>query len=481
MLFKPYGYVLGLVVLVIGCSIWGLATGRPETIVWLTVGYLAYEISLTLFLFVATTLGMTAWQRDYRSPGPEAAHPVSVLIAAHNEADCIPETLASILGQVGVVPEVIVASDGSTDGMNELLIRTFGLTPVDGPGRWCGEVSRVDAAPARLTLLALPKVGKGAALNAGLRVAEAELLVTLDADTLLAPRALLELTATFADGATVAAGGFIYVRGAAGGPWMVRHQYLEFLRNFMWRIGLAHCGVCLQVSGAFGAFRTAVLREVGGFSEATLVEDYEIIYRLHERYQRLGHRYAVRVAPAAVAWTDAPRTPRAFVKQRTRWFAGFLNTLWDYRRMIGAPCYRAVGCFMLPIKVVDALLPIWGITSLLILLGAFLFGREQWRWYAVTLFGAKWLYDLVLTGLLVVLHERTFPDRPLSLGRARLAMTILMEAIGFHWFRQAAVLNAYRWFVFGIRRWEQARWQPQADLPARAGILAWLGLGKQQP
>jgi len=483
LLFRPYGYVLGLVVLVIGCSIWGLVTGQPEVIVWLTLGYLAYEISLTLFLFVATALGIAAWQRGYRPPCPEAAHPVSVLIAAHNEADCILETLTSVFGQVGVVPEVIVASDGSTDGMNEMLIRTFGLTAVDGQERWCGEVPRVDTAPARLTLLALPKVGKGAALNAGLRVAEAERLVTLDADTLLAPRALLELAATFEDGVTVAAGGFIYVRGAAGGPWMVRHQYLEFFRNFMWRIGLAHCGVCLQVSGAFGAFRTAALREVGGFSEATLVEDYEIIYRLHEVYQRLGRVYAVRVAPAAVAYTDAPRTPWAFVKQRTRWFAGFLNTLWDYRRMIGAPSYRAIGCFMLPVKVVDALLPIWGITSLFILVGAFLFGREQWRWYAVALFGAKWLYDLVLTGLLVSLHERTFPGRPLSLGRARLVLTILTEAIGFHWFRQAAVLNAYRWFGFGIRRWEQARWQPAGGKPpvrTAAPALSWLGFGKRQ-
>jgi hypothetical protein len=25
---------------------------------------------------------------------------------------------------------------------------------------------------------------------------------------------------------------------------------LSFFRSFMWRIGLAHCGVCLQVSGA---------------------------------------------------------------------------------------------------------------------------------------------------------------------------------------------------------------------------------------
>lgn len=244
LLFRPYGYVLGLVVLVIGCSIWGLVTGQPEVIVWLTLGYLAYEISLTLFLFVATALGIAAWQRGYRPPCPEAAHPVSVLIAAHNEADCILETLTSVFGQVGVVPEVIVASDGSTDGMNEMLIRTFGLTAVDGQERWCGEVPRVDTAPARLTLLALPKVGKGAALNAGLRVAEAERLVTLDADTLLAPRALLELAATFEDGVTVAAGGFIYVRGAAGGPWMVRHQYLEFFSQLhvahwsgaLWRV-----------------------------------------------------------------------------------------------------------------------------------------------------------------------------------------------------------------------------------------------------
>ncbi|QUW04057.1 glycosyltransferase [Chloracidobacterium validum] len=468
MSFRPYWLVLGVVVGVIGWSLVGLILGQPQTLVWLTLGYLSYEVGLTLFLFVATGLGIAAWKRCYRLPRAGLARPVSVLIAAHNEADCILETLASVFGQVGVIPHCIVASDGSTDGMPDLLIQTFGLVAVDGPGRWQGDIPRADAPPGRLTLLALPKVGKGPALNAGLQAAAAPVLVTLDADTLLAPNALLELVAAFEDDRTVAAGGFIYVRGAEQGNWMVRHQYLEFFRNFMWRIGLAHCGVCLQVSGAFGAFRLAALRDVGGFSEDTLVEDYEIIYRMHESFRNRGLPYAIRMVPTAVAYTDSPRAPFAFIKQRTRWFAGFLNTLWAYRRMIGAPTHRAVGLVMLPIKTVDALLPIWGVASLLILIGAFWFGREQWRWYAVTLFGAKLSYDLVLTALMVRLYRRTFPERPLALGSRRLALTVLAEAFGFHWFRQVAVLNAYRWFAFGIRRWEQARWQRSLGKLSRA-------------
>ncbi len=453
---KLYPLFLAVFLTVIGLSVWGLFTGNPERIAWLTIGYLSFEVFVSVFFFTITSFGVAAWRRDYRKPDASVIRPVSVVIAAHNESGCILETLDSVFGQVGIVPHCIVASDGSTDGMNELLIRTFDLKRVDGKGTWSGEISETPGA--RLTLLALPKVGKGKVLNAGVEAADSEVLITLDADTLLAPTALLELAAAFDDKTTAAAGGFIYVRGADQGNWMVRHQYVEFLRNFMWRIGLANARICLQVSGAFGAFRRSTLLRVGGFSETTLVEDYEIIFRLHERLTEENIPYRIRMVPTAVAYTDSPRTAIAFIKQRTRWFAGFLNTLTEYRRMIANPGHRALGLVMLPIKTIDAILPVWGVITLGVLLSAMFFGHESWRWYAMSLFIAKWTYDLVLMGLMVRLYRGAFPDRPIALTRLKFIFTVLTEAFCFHWFRQMAVLNAYRWYVLRIRRWEQSRW-----------------------
>ena len=239
----------------------------------------------------------------------------------------------------------------------------------------------------------------------------------------------------------------------------MRYQYWEYVKNFMWRIGLAHLGVCLQVSGAFGAFRTRTLRELGGFSGASLVEDYEIIYRLHERLRLAGKEYRVEVVPGAVAFTDSPDTVPSFLHQRTRWFAGFLQTLWEYRRMVGDARMGAVGWLMLPIKCVDAILPLWGSLSLAILLAVTLSGSAHWQRAGLELFLLRWGVDLGLSVLMWHWHRRLFPDRTHALSNGRLGFHMASEGLVFNWFRQIAVLNAYSWFVRRVRKWHQPRWE----------------------
>ena len=296
-------------------------------------------------------------------------------------------------------------------------------------------------------------------LNAALAQTRAGVAATLDADTRLAPGALAALADAFRDGRTASAGGFVYVRNAARGPWLVRYQYWEYVKNFMWRIGLAHLGVCLQVSGAFGAFRTQVLREIGGFSGHSLVEDYEIIYRLHERMRTAGRAYQVDVVPDAVAYTDSPDTVPSFVHQRTRWFAGFLQTLWEYRRMVGDRRMGLFGGLMLPIKCVDAILPVWGSLSLAVLLAAALHGSAGWERAGLLLFAARWAVDLALSGIMWNWHRRLFPGRAHQLPGATLAVHMATEGLVFNWFRQIAVLNAYSWFVRRVQKWHQPRWE----------------------
>lgn len=411
----------------------------------LTLAYFAYELGVQALLVGAAWLGLRGrWGRKAEGA---AAPSISVLIAAHNERSCIVETLESVFAQGEA--RVIVASDGSADGMNEMLAERYALRSADG----------VRFSTDRLVLLALPKVGKGAALNAALAEAEGEIAVTLDADTRLGPGALGALAAAFNDPRVLSAGGFIYVRNVGTGGWLVRYQYWEYLKNFIWRIGLVQLNVCLQVSGAFGAFRTATLRELGGFSGHSLVEDYEIIFRLHERMRLAGRDYRVEVVPEAVAYTESPDTVLSFVHQRTRWFAGFLQTLWEYRRLVGDPRMGALGLLMLPIKCVDAILPIWGSLSLAVLIGAAIGGTAHWQRAALELFGLRWAVEIGWSVLLCAWHRRLAGGRAVGLRGPLLALHIATEGLVFNWFRQLAVLNAYGWFVRRVQRWHQPRWQ----------------------
>jgi glycosyltransferase involved in cell wall biosynthesis len=105
---------------------------------------------------------------------------LTLIVAAHNEAADIGAKLENIasLDYPADLLEVIVVSDGCDDGTEEI-VRSF-------TGR-------------EVRLLSLPRVGKAAALNAATAEARGEILVFSDANSALAPDALLALVSSFAD------------------------------------------------------------------------------------------------------------------------------------------------------------------------------------------------------------------------------------------------------------------------------------------
>jgi cellulose synthase/poly-beta-1,6-N-acetylglucosamine synthase-like glycosyltransferase len=118
---------------------------------------------------------------------------VSIVIAVHNEEDCIEAKLAGCLALDYPADrlEVVVASDGSDD-------RTDALVPGFAPGR--------------VRLVRLPRSGKAAALNAGVAQARGEILVLTDAREELEPDALRALVENFGDPQVGAASGELHLR-----------------------------------------------------------------------------------------------------------------------------------------------------------------------------------------------------------------------------------------------------------------------------
>lgn len=435
-------------------------SSSAAAVLWLVALYVVYELAVTVWLTVAAVLAIRAWRRAQGGPLFLGGTPsVTVLIAAHNERNFILGTLESIRMRAGMPCSVIVASDGSTDGMNELLRRHFDMVAI-GLG-----VFRARG-PFDVSLISMPKVGKGAVLNAALAHAESEVVVTLDADTVLGEGALRALVAPFDDPAVDAATGYLYVRNFAS-SLLTRFQFTEYLKAFFWRMGLAHQGINLQVSGAFGAFRTQTLRAVGGFAEESLVEDYEVIYRFHDRGRRSGRPYRIIAVPEAAAYTEVPEKLLNFIHQRTRWFTGFLQTLTEHRRMIGSALHGAVGLVMLPIKSVDACLPLWGLLSLALLPWSLAHGQGTLGTFSVAVFLGKWLLDAVLSVAVVRWHASTFPERTVPPLRSQL-LAAATESVAFHWLRQVAVIRSYVWFVTRAKRWEQPRWQVLRALEGQA-------------
>lgn len=121
----------------------------------------------------------------------------SVVIAAFNEKDTIGRRVQEFterLAADGLDGEVIVISDGSTDG-------TAAAAQAGGPAR---------------VIEFVQNRGKAASLNAGLAAAQKEVVVLADARQHWAPGALVSLLENFADPAVGAAGGHLELESRAG-------------------------------------------------------------------------------------------------------------------------------------------------------------------------------------------------------------------------------------------------------------------------
>jgi cellulose synthase/poly-beta-1,6-N-acetylglucosamine synthase-like glycosyltransferase len=215
-------------------------------------------------------------------------------------------------------------------------------------------------------------------LNAGLAQLRTDVVVTLDADTQVAPNALDELRREFrADPAMAAA--CCVIRPVCGpGPVSGLFQWFqtyEYVRAFCSRIAWMRSDALLLVSGAFAGFRRDALLAVGGFDPECLVEDYEVIHRLHRFSHDHGRGWRVRVLPGPRAITDAPGSLPSFLRQRRRWFAGFLQTQYWNCDMTFNRRYGSVGTWMLPIKALDTMQPIFGLTAFVLLIAFAVAGR----------------------------------------------------------------------------------------------------------
>ncbi len=265
--------------------------------------------------------------------------------------------------------------------------------PAPGPAR--------SALPSRLhpTLgwLRLPHGGKAEALNRAMALLGEEVVLTVDADTLLDPDAIAAMRGAFADDPRlVAATGVLLpvCDASLSGRLFEWFQTYEYLRNFLSRYAWSRLDSLLLISGAFAGFRRAALVEVGGFDADCLVEDYELIHRLKRHGALTGRGWTTAVLGAARARTEAPATLGAFLRQRRRWFGGFLQTQTWYRDMIGNPRFGRLGLAMLPVKAADTLQPIYGLTAAAILIDYLVTGRLGVAFAVSAVIGAKIALDL---------------------------------------------------------------------------------------
>ncbi len=299
------------------------------------------RIAVFVWLFVAR-------RREGVSSLPTFPGTVSVLIPAYNEAENIRATIMSVLGNTRVPDEVIVIDDGSTDATLAVARDVATQYPL-------------------VRVVAKENGGKSSALNLGLVVAQGEVVVAIDSDTVLAPDCIDALIRPFSAPRIGATAGKV-VPALARKP-LERYQLLEYLvgqnidKEVISTLGSVHV-----VPGAVGAWRRTALHAVGGYSDETLVEDQDLTLAL------LGRNYGVVYVPEAVAYTEAPSNIRSFYLQRLRWTYGTFQCLYKYRAYLFGDRALRLGWFALPYAVTfSVLVPIVALAlNLSIILGTLL-------------------------------------------------------------------------------------------------------------
>jgi cellulose synthase/poly-beta-1,6-N-acetylglucosamine synthase-like glycosyltransferase len=433
-----------------------------------TIGlvYISYDSLLLGFMVVSSQVAVMRQGRHKpaASPSPEEHRPaLTVLICARNERLVLPECLRALAVQAEPADEIIILDDGSTDGMVDWLTAEFAVTfePVGASAlgtstRWPG-----------LRVWRKPNTGKADSLNVGWKMARGEIVVTLDADTYIEPGALAAIRDGFVEDPNLGIAGGVLVPICQRTAWAGFFQFFqtfEYARGFLWRLTFMQYDMLLLISGAFAAYRRSVLESAGGFDTTSWVEDYELTHRIYRDAFDSGKTVTIKILSDARGTTDAPAAIDTFLNQRRRWFAGFIATHFKYHDMVGNGHYGPVGRYMLCLKTLDLLLPIYAFAAAVVLI-VLLTTRHFLDSFIVKVIVAKLLFDLILHAYSIVLYQRWLG---IPLSRKLWIQSIgatLSEPFVFQIMRQLGAILG--WLAF-LRR--KIDWLPQRQISVPAAV-----------
>lgn len=329
----------------------------PPPYSWLSgFCYILYDTSLIVFV----AYKVTKFLQEQPALTPTGRRPsLTVIVPAHNEKTVFPACLKTLYFQTHQAEMILIVDDGSTDGSFEYLKEELQLSQMH-----IGWVSRKFP---HIHVLAKERTGKADSLNQALKLIDTDLILTLDADTLLEPEAIEKIVVDFQRQESLQATGGV-LRPLCIPTWqgqmLEAFQKFEYIRAYLTRQAWVCKDSLLLVSGAFAAYRTQTIKDIGGYDTNSFVEDYELIHRIYHHCYQNQIPVTIGVTAEARAVTDGPPTVIKFLRQRERWFGGFLQTIFKYRAMVGDKKFHRVGTLMLPVKSLDTLQPLYGLLAL---------------------------------------------------------------------------------------------------------------------
>ncbi|MDH3610443.1 MAG: glycosyltransferase [Nitrosopumilus sp.] len=311
----------------------------------------------TTMLFVP--MSVLSKHRETLQPDLKNYPKVSIIIPAFNEEIVIKKTLESMVETQYPRKEIIFVDDGSTDGTLEI----------------------ANQFKNQINVLHKENGGKASALNYGLVYAKGEIIVVVDADTIIGRNSIKEIVKGFDVNEHVAAvAGNIKVRNRVN--WITKCQALEYLTGIqVIRRAFDTFGSITVVPGALGAFKKECVSGTGSYGKETIVEDFDQTIKL------LKAGLITQGSVKAVAYTEAPSTLNDFTKQRKRWYRGNIQVLKRHSDALTNPRFGYLQKLALPYLFLGMIItPIIGFTALANVILGILAGDGWWVLEAAGIF-----------------------------------------------------------------------------------------------
>jgi len=244
--------------------------------------------------------------RLFRRPvrkGPLRAT-VTVILPVHNGERFIAAKLDSIqrLNYPADLMDILVLSDGSTDGTDE--------------------IAAAYAARTNLHLIVLPQGGKAAALNVGMANATGEILFFTDVRQELEPQSLSNLVECFADPKVGAASGELIIREGTGTEEAsvgLYWKYEKWIRKQQSRIH--------SVMGTTGCIYAMRRRLAQPLPPGTLVDD------MYLPLSAFFEGYRIILDDSAIAY-DFPTQLAGEFRRKVRTLAGVYQVIGQYPKLL---------------------------------------------------------------------------------------------------------------------------------------------------
>lgn len=380
---------------------------------------------------------------------------VSVISPAFNESKSIVENVRALLSLYYNDLEVIVVNDGSTDNTLDKLVEAYDLVRVNYAFDYrlpCERIRAVYKSNNRSfrKLLVIDKIngGKSDSLNAGINVSQKRLIVSIDADSIMEPDALLKLVKPFLESTekrVIGAGGVIRIANSCeieGGQiraihlpkrFLPRIQVLEYTRAFlMARMAWSKLDGLLLISGALGMFDKEVVIKAGGYSIDTVGEDMELVVRMRRYMAENNEKYVVTYIPDPLVWTEVPENLKVFARQRNRWTRGTMETLFRHKKIFFRKKYGKFGMLGYPFwfffEWLAPLIEFFGLLYFTII--AFL-GMINWSFFLL-LFIFVYTFSISLSIWAVLFEEMTFHKYQKKRDVIKLIAIAFLEPFFFH-------------------------------------------------